>query len=211
MHFRLFPLWLAVAALAASCRDGKIASYRVAAEKPDPLPPILTGGAASDTAPASPGGMAGTAVPTAAGPGLAWTAPAHWKPKPASAMRKGSYAVPGENGADADFSVTAFPGDVGGELANFNRWRGQLNLPPLEEAEVQPLIARIEHNGLKFAVVEFVNRSAEKPQRILGALVPYEGATWFLKMIGPDDLVAREKPQFFAFLETVKPSAAPQP
>lgn len=207
MHFRFAPWLAATVALLASCRDAKIAAYRVPSEKPDPLPPVLTGGAAAAPAsPASDGGMAGANVRTAEGPALTWTAPEHWKAKPASAMRKGSYRVPGE-GIEADCSVTAFPGDVGGELANFNRWRNQLGLPPLPQADMDAVIARLEQNGLKFAVVEFVNRGADQPQRLVGALVPHEGATWFFKLVGPEELVAREKPAFFAFLQTVKPPA----
>lgn len=211
MRFCAVSLLLTALALAASCRDAKVAGYRVPAEKPDPLPPVLTGAtAAPSPAPAAAGNMAATAVPTAEGPALHWTAPAHWKAKPASAMRKGSYAVPGEGGADADFSVTAFPGDVGGELANFNRWRSQLDLPPLTPKDMEDLVARLDQNGLKFAVAEFVNRGVDKPQRIVGAQVPFAGATWFFKLIGPEELVAREKPAFFAFLQSVQP-ATPAP
>jgi len=64
--------------------------------------------------------MASTPVTTASGPGLTWTAPAHWKAKPGSAMRKGSYAIAGDGG-EADLAITAFPGDVGGDLAAISR------------------------------------------------------------------------------------------
>lgn len=208
MRFSFVPLLVVVAALLPACRDAKIASYRVPKEQPEPLPPILTG-----EMPAAPSGagagsaMAKTAVPTAAGEGLTWTAPAHWKTKPASAMRKGSYAVVGENGAEADLSITAFPGDVGGELANLNRWRGQLSLPPIAEPDLGSATEHLHVNGLHVTVVDFANTESDKPQRILGALVPFEDATWFFKLMGPDALVAAEKPAFLAFLQTVKPAA----
>ncbi len=209
MRFRQAPPLLAALLALASCRDAKIASYRTPHETPEPLPPILTGAApspaAAGSASPSPGNMASTAVPTATGDSLTWTAPAHWQSKPASAMRKGSYAVPGDAGAAADLSITAFPGDVGGELANLNRWRGQLELPPLEPAALAAATTRVSHDGLDFVVVDFASTAAEKPQRILGALVPYGGATWFFKLMGPDALVAHEKPAFLAFLDTVKP------
>lgn len=201
---------LIAAVLLVGCRDEKIASYRVPAEKPEPLPPILTGAidsSAASTAGASSSKMASTAVPTANGESLSWTAPETWKPKPASAMRKGSYAVLGDGGAEADMSITAFPGDVGGELANLNRWRNQLELPPLNENEMAEVVTRLDQNDLHFAVAEFVNHKGAKPTRIVGALVPYAGATWFFKLMGPEALVAREKPTFFAFLQSVKPAA----
>ena len=191
---------LAVAAslclTAAGCRDREITTYRAPKEKSAP-PPAAAAPAGTDAA----GTMANTAVPTADGANLTWTAPAHWQPKAASAMRKGSYTVPA--GASAgDLAITAFPGDVGGEVANPNRWRGQLQLPPASEADLA--LTRFEQDGLKFAVVDFDNGQ----QRLLGAIVPFRGTTWFFKLTGPAAPMAEEKPAFLAFLKTVK---APSP
>lgn len=188
-----------------ACRDSSVTSYRIPKE-PEPAMPAghaHTGSAAP--APAAGGSMADTAVATASGPGLAWTAPAHWESKPGSAMRKGSYAIPGEGGVAADFAITAFPGDVGGEVANVNRWRGQIQLPPVSEQEVAASIQRLEHNGLAMGMVDLVSTGAA-PTRVLGAWVPHEDSTWFFKITGPDGLVAREKPAFLEFLKTVRPA-----
>ena len=212
MRHRHALLSLVTLILLAACREAKVESYRVPKEKPEEPPP---GMAAVDgaSAPAAPGGadMAGTAVPTADGSDLTWTAPAHWKAKPPAAMRKGSFTVPGENGAEADLSITAFPGDVGGELANLNRWRGQIQLAPLSEGELPGVTTRIEQHGLTFIVVDFVNADAAGPRRILGAIVPYNHATWFFKLSGPADLVAKERPAFLAFLETISAPAPAAP
>ena len=204
---RTFLPLLAAFVLAAGCREAKVASYRVPKEKDPELP----GMAAAGDHPAADGGtpaMAGT-VPTAAGDGLSWTAPAAWKAKAASAMRKGSYSVPGSNGQDGDLSITAFPGDVGGELANVNRWRGQVQLPALSEAELPAATAHLTQNGLTFTVVNLTGSAQGARQRILGAIVPYAGSTWFFKLAGPDDAVAKAEPDFRAFLQTVKPPAQP--
>ena len=141
--------------------------------------------------------MAATPVPTAANQTLTWTAPDGWTPKKASAMRRGSYAVGGPEGA-GDISITAFPGDVGGDLANVNRWRGQLQLPPVPDVTgaLQPL----EANGLHMLVFEGANQGV----RMIGVIVPQSGATWFFKFTGPDALVAHEKPAFLDFLKTVR-------
>lgn len=201
------PLLVATTALfvlGAGCHRSTIESYRVPKEK-DPEMPM------ANTAPAAPGaggagGMAATAVPTAEGAGLTWTAPSSWKPQAASAMRKGSFAVPGKGGPDADLSITAFPGDVGGELANVNRWRGQVQQPPIAEPDLATNVQRIEANGLKFGVVD-VAGTGPNADRILGALVPYNGATWFFKLKGVDAVVEGAKPDFLAFLQTVKPAS----
>lgn len=208
MPHRFVLLSIVSLALLAGCRESKVSSYRIPKEKGADLPPA----AATSTTPGQPApgaDMASTAVPTANGSDLTWTAPADWKPKPPGAMRKGSFAVTGENGATADLSITAFPGDVGGELANLNRWRGQIQLGPLQPADLAAATSRSERNGLTFIVVDFANTSAASPQRILGAIVPFNGATWFFKLMGPDALVAQHKPAFLAFLETVRPPAQP--
>ena len=192
-----------------ACRDQKIASYRVPKEKEAAVPPANSAAAPATAPPPSGDAMANTAVTTASGVGLTWSAPAHWKAKPASAMRKGSYAVPGEARAEADLSITAFPGDVGGDLANLNRWRGQIQLPPLSASDVGTASTHADYNDLHFTVVDFANPQSPTPQRILGAIVPLENATWFFKLMGPDALVAREKPAFEAFLQTVKVPVAP--
>jgi hypothetical protein len=200
--------------LLAGCHKAEVTAYRVPKEKEPELPPAP---AANTNAPLPPGSspsapaganMAGTPVTTASGADLSWTAPAHWKPKPPSAMRKGSYAVPGDGGADADLSITAFPNAVGGELANVNRWRGQVQLAPISEAELASAITRTAHDGLQFAIVDLAGTGAN-PQRMLAAMVPYAGATWFFKL-GPasDAIVAKEKSAFMDFLATVKPAAS---
>ena len=120
-------------------------------------------------------------------------------------MRKGSYAIKGE-GAEADMAITAFPGDVGGELANLNRWRGQIQLPPVGPAELEASVQHSDRNDLHLTVVDVAGTGATA-QRILGAMVPYAGATWFFKISGPEALVAKEKTEFLAFLDTVKPAA----
>jgi len=201
---RSFLLPFAVTAVlcltASGCRDREVASYRVPKEKEVPAPL-----ASPNPAPASaPAMMANTAVPTADGASLTWTAPAHWQAKPATAMRKGSFAVPVDGAPAADLSITAFPGDVGGEPANINRWRGQIQLAPANEPELAAAITRFESGGLKFAVVDFESGQ----QRLLGAIIPFQGSTWFVKLMGPSAELAKEKPAFLAFLKTMKAPAA---
>jgi hypothetical protein len=206
----LFLLALMIAS--SGCRDAKVESYRVPRETPEPLPPILTGttpatdGKAQTPAPG--GDMASTPVRTADGNALTWSAPSHWKPKAASAMRKGSYTISGPDNAEADMAITAFPGDVGGTLANVNRWRGQLQLPPVTDADLGTVTTHLDIGNLHVDVVEFANSASNPPQRMIGAIVPFEGATWFFKLTGPDTIVAQEKTAFMDFLKTIKTPTA---
>ncbi|MSU50501.1 MAG: hypothetical protein EXS37_15685 [Opitutus sp.] len=206
---------LVVAVLLPACSKPAVESYRVpketvAAAAANAAPANAPGGAPQAPMAGAAGGgtMANTAVATASGAGLAWTAPAHWTAKTGSAMRKGSYAIKADGMAgEADLSITAFPGDVGGDLANLNRWRGQIQLPPISQAELEAATQHLDRNGLHLTVVDLAGAGATA-QRILGAMVPHNGSTWFFKLMGPDALVAKEKPAFTTFLDTVKPAAA---
>jgi hypothetical protein len=117
-------------------------------------------------------------------------------------MRKATYVVPGDGG-DAELSVTAFPGDVGGELMNVNRWRGQLTLPPLSAADLDGSVSRVESNGLKLTIVELASAGDPNGKAMMGAIVPVNGSTWFFKLTGPGASVRSAKPAFLEFLHTV--------
>lgn len=190
----------------AACRDPKVEVYQIPKE-PD-APPAQVAAEPPHPGMAGAGDMANATVATADGPSLVWTAPAHWRTKTGSTMRKGSYAIGPESGPAADLAITAFPGNVGGDLANVNRWRAQLQLSPIAEAELAGALISLENNGLKILVADIPGGAADNPQRILGAIVPFNGATWFFKLAGPDALVAAEKPAFLAMLQTVRASAA---
>jgi hypothetical protein len=194
------------------CKDRQITSYRAAKDPaPAALPPAPAGNLPADHPPIGPGqatgpDMASTAVPTGSD-SLVWTAPAHWTAKPLGAMRKGSFAVKGPDGTEADLSITAFPGNTGGLSANLNRWRGQIGLPPLTEGQTGPALEHLDGDGLHFEVADFAGTANGAPTRILGAVLSRPGETWFFKLMGPDALVAAQKDSFRVFLRTVKEQA----
>lgn len=207
------PLLPALACLLAAlslsaCRKDEIVTYRVIKESAPASPtanPAPAGIPAAQSPQDAMTAMANTAVTTASGPALTWTAPAAWTAGPDKPMRKATLLIPGEaGGPGAEIAVTAFPGDVGGNLANVNRWRQQLALPPIGEAELGSALQHLHVGQLHVDVVELVGATAPA-QRVIGAIVPHAGATWFFKLTGPDALVAREKDAFLAFLQTVRP------
>jgi hypothetical protein len=167
-----------------------------------PAAPVAAPVTATAAPAAAPADMAGTPVVSASGPGLKWTAPAGWQEKTGVGMRKATFTISGANGAAAELAVTAFPGDVGGDLANLNRWRGQLALPPVTEAEFAGAVTRLKVNGLTVTLAD-ITGGGDNPQRLLGAMVPHAGATWFFKLTGPAALVAAEKPAFLSFVQTL--------
>jgi hypothetical protein len=123
-------------------------------------------------------------------------APAGWSAKDPGAMRKGSWSI-GPADAAADLAVTVFPGDVGGRVANFNRWRQQLGLPPAPAGAfdaVQP--AKV--GDLEGEVVQFA--SADGATATRAVLVAHKGSTWFFKMTGPGPTVQAAAAAFDAFV-----------
>jgi|CZKI01.1.fsa_nt_gi hypothetical protein len=151
-----------------------------------PLVQPAAGGAGMDSIP----------VKAERGASLLWQAPADWQNLPGNAMRKGSYSL----GGGAEVAITAFPGGVGGVLANVNRWRGQAGLAPVDETGLGRATTPVESNGLHFLLVDSEGASSS----VVAALLPWNGATWFFKLTGPADAVARAKPSFLSFLKTVR-------
>lgn len=221
MSLRRFSTQTLVASviLLAGCKDREVVSYRAPRDSAPPQaerPKMGMPGAAKGQMPeghppigGAPGadGMAAGGLPAGSvskNNALVWTAPANWQERAPGSIRKGSYTVPGEGDAKGDLSITAFPGDTGGLHANVNRWRGQIGLAPIGDADVEKSIEHLESNGLHMEFVEMVGTSGNPPMRLLGAIVPYQGETWFFKLTGPDPLVASQREAFRTFLSTVK-------
>lgn len=200
MKRSLALLILAATGLLAGCGNDGISVYDIPREKPPvrkaakaPLPMPMPG----------PGATGGGAAPDGAASELAWKAPAAWIAQGASGMRLASFQVPGEGGAPADLSVTAFPGPAGGDLANVNRWRGQIGLEPFEEAGLAKAASNIASPAGRILVVDFTGSAKGKPVRLIGGVLPFRGKTWFFKLTGDGPVVAAAKPAFLEFLATL--------
>jgi len=128
-----------------------------------------------------------------------WTIPSNWTPGQASSMRLASYKVNDEQGNELDFSVTSFPGDVGGLLANVNRWLGQIDVQPTDEEGLKQFVRPIKIDGLSAQLVEA--SSADKT--LYAAILMRDNRSWFFKLTGNKTLAEKEKQNFSAFLESV--------
>jgi hypothetical protein len=105
-------------------------------------------------------------------------------------------------------TVTMLPGEAGGLAANVNRWRQQLGLPPADAAALQKDLRTVEVSGTRGYVADLNGYSGK---RMLGAVVPHGGQTWFFKMTGPADAVGRQRDAFEAFLKSVRFDGASKP
>jgi len=182
------------AALAlVSCNNDKIEVYRIPKE---------------GVTVAMQNGSAGL-PPAPAGNPAKWVKPDGWSEQPLSEMRLGSFKVDGSNATSADVSVTAFPGDAGGLVPNVNRWRGQLQLPPLEEDQLQQTIQRIEVEGVQTYLVDIQTpENAAKPSRILGAVLETPDRMWFVKMTGSPELIESQRQRFLDFVKSFRFTSA---
>jgi hypothetical protein len=133
-------------------------------------------------------------------------APPNWRRQSPAPMRKASFVVEGSDGTKVDISVTSFPGESGGLLANINRWREQLGLAAVDAEHLESVIERRTISGRDLVIVDVVNEEApaEKKQRTIGAIVRVQSETWFFKMTGHDTLTAAQKPALLEVLASVE-------
>ena len=159
-----FPL-----AIFPGCDRAEIHSYRVpkSGQAPTGADALLAGGA----------GAAPASSNQAPARGVSWSVPSGWKELPTTQqMRLATFDASG-----VEVAVTAFPGAVGGTLANVNRWRGQIGLDPIDEAGLGPLLVTSREGPTDVSLLVMEGRDAKV---MLGAIiVPGDGQTWFVKAV----------------------------
>lgn len=90
--------------------------------------------------------------------GPTWTLPNEWKELPAKGERHTTLALPG----DLELAVTKFPKqDV---LANVNRWRKQVGLAPVREADLEKSVKKVDIQGVTAYFVDVVGADQRLPQ-----------------------------------------------
>jgi hypothetical protein len=181
-----------------------------------PAPPQAPASQETAKAPALPPGhpdigMSAQGLPPGAAadaPNPQWTVPADWQEGKASTMRRATFVAKGADGQAAEIVVSVFPGDVGGLLANINRWRGQIGLGPVAPDEVSGMTSDLVISGTKATVVDFKADTAPagktQPLRMVVVTIPHAGNSWFFKMTGDDPLVEAQKGIFLQFVKSVK-------
>lgn len=196
--YQFFPQFLRVIGsvfliFLGGCNQEKIQVYRVAKEK---------------TLPPSPQ-MPGHSLPVER---LEWTTPPEWKQQEPSGMRYGSFLITGKNETQADVSILFLSGDGGGALANINRWREQLGLPPIVDGQLSSQSTQLEVLGKKVILVDLVSQKSTNNQkeikRILAAILPRDNISWFFKMTGDDSLVSAHKERFIQLVKSARFSSS---
>jgi len=134
-----------------------------------------------------------------------WTVPDHWQQVAATTMLLAKFQLSGNEGATAEVTVSSFPGDVGGLLANINRWRGQVGLGPITDQDLAKTVTPLDTPEGPASVVDVTGPGAEGDEtRLVGVIHPYAGKTWFYKMMGDAGVAGAEKEAFLEFVKSVR-------
>lgn len=133
---------------------------------------------------------------------LKWTLPKGWTEGEAGGMRYATLkpSVPGK----VEATVVVLPGPAGGELSNVNRWRGQIGLGPLDEKALAPQRKTVNSKAGAISVFDFTSEGQAKSRMVAGLLSTPDGNTWFLKLTGDAEPVAKAKPDFMRFLGSLR-------
>ena len=189
------PLWIVAVFLVAACGKDEVAHFRVPKSDPGSTP--------------APGAMG---APPAAGlppppdesttGSLRWALPKGWtETRSAGGMRYATIKPTAQG--KIEVSVTVFPGPAGGELANVNRWRNQIGLPPVEEAALAKDRKTLKSPAGSVALFDYTGDGKEKT-RMVAAILLAGGNSWFVKMVGDAGPVAASRADFVRLLESLR-------
>ena len=189
--------------VAAGCGRDEVAHYRVPRQAAAPAAPGSPAGPAMGDA--SQGAMAGAVPPPpdASETGqLSWKLPKGWTESRSGGGMRYATLKPSAPGK-IEVSVTVFPGPAGGELANVNRWRNQIGLPPVDEAELARGRKSLKSPAGELAVFDYTSDGASKT-RLVAAILFAGGNSWFVKMVGDAGPVAASRADFVRLLESLR-------
>jgi hypothetical protein len=131
---------------------------------------------------------------------IQWDLPKGWTESRPGGMRFATLkpTAPGK----VDVSVIMLPGTAGGELGNVNRWRGQIGLPPVDEAGRAQMRKEVKSKAGAISLYDFAGEGPDKQRMIAGLLVA-DGKSWFVKMVGDGGPVEASRADFVKLLGTL--------
>lgn len=136
---------------------------------------------------------------------IKWAKPAAWTELAPTAFRKGNFVFEGDNDKKVEITVSSFPGNVGGTLANVNRWRGQAGLPGISNDALANALTEVTIDGHNGQIVDILPDSNNPDDvQIVAAIFMYQGESWFFKMSGPQQLVSSQKSTFDEFINNLQ-------
>ena len=158
-----------------------------------PAPPSMP--AAAGELPAPPKPLAGQA--------LAWTLPPGWTAsKAGGGMRYATLKPPGAG--QPELSIVVLPGAAGGELANINRWRAQISLPPLDDATLPAARKALQTAAGPVGLYDMAGDGAGAARMLAAILTTADGNTWFIKQMGTTATIAPVVADYTAIVQSLR-------
>src|SRR5439155_3080433 len=94
-------------------------------------------------------------------PPVTWTAPEGWHREAGAGLRFASFRL-GAVENPLELTVTPLGREGGSLLDNVNRWRGQLSLKDIDEAQLNKLVQELDVDGVKAMVVDLTGIGSSK-------------------------------------------------
>lgn len=167
------------------------------------------------TKPRRSGGMGmtpprGPAAETRAASSLSFQVPDSWKQtQPPSGFIPIDYAFRISPDSPApEVTITQMPNvSPATWKSNLDRWRGQVELKPLDEAPRDQPTLKVD--GKDYPYVDF----AGPQKRLLVVVCENKSISWYIKVFGPADLVSKNKEAFESFVKSIRfdPDAGAKP
>ena len=182
MHL-LCSISIAAVLLTGCDRDPQIVAYQAPKDSPEPA--------------------AATAQAFEVGP-IRGIVPPGWRLDPRARPPRLATFVITDGIQQAEVTITRFPGNVGGTLANVNRWRRQVDLSAIDDLS-QLDSARVIIDKLPGKVFQF-RAPGDVPdrRRIVVATVKRDDVSWFFKLSGPHDLLESQIEPFVTFVVAIE-------
>ncbi len=142
----------------------------------------------------------GTNLPLEKPAGWPGEVPAGWTEVAPGPMQQAKFSVPERDGAKADVMVSVFPSATGGTVENVKRWRRQLALADIADAEIAKLAQPLAGAPEGSVIVDLKNGT----RALTGAIVPRDGKWFFLKLLGDAPAVASARDSFVVFATKIR-------
>lgn len=135
---------------------------------------------------------------------LRYVAPEGWAALPAGGMRQAAFKTPGPG----EFTVVSLPGQAGDLKGNVNRWRGQVDLPPVQDdSEYLKDLKPLKVDDRPAVALELASPDGQKAMRVV--LMEALGKSWFFKLTGTQQSVQAQTEAFDTFMRSIQFNAPP--
>ena len=141
---------------------------------------------------------------------LDWERPGSWVRELPKGMRLASFNIV-EKGRTASCTIVQLAGQGGDMEANIQRWMGQLKMVRFDSEEMSAFLKRQDtlvtatgQRGIYVDLTKVMTGDMTASESILGAVIPLEKSTVFVKMMGPKTILKNQEEAFRSLCESLK-------